>query len=67
MFDEFACEVRKEGQEVFIVVDGEKIAKRCLRTIDVAVNWIVLVPGWVVRDAGGGRTIEVIYEGATIH
>jgi hypothetical protein len=67
MFDDFACKVQKEGQEVFIVVDGEKIAKRGVHTIDVAVNWIVLVPGWIVRDADRGRTIEVVYEGATIH
>lgn len=67
MFDEFACEVQTEGQDVFIVVDGERIAKRPIRTIDVAMNWVVLVPGWVVRDADRGRSIEVTYEGATIH
>jgi hypothetical protein len=67
MFDEPACEVHNEGHDLFILVDGVKIAKRRIHTVDVAMNWIVLEPGWVVRDAERGRAIEVLYEGATIH
>jgi hypothetical protein len=67
MFDKPACEVSKEGPNFFILVDGEKIAKRGVHTVDVAMNWIVLEPGWVVRDADGGCAIEVFYEGATMH
>jgi hypothetical protein len=67
MFDKPACEVSKESPNFFILVDGEKIAKRGVHTVDVAMNWIVLEPGWVVRDADGGCAIEVFYEGATMH
>jgi hypothetical protein len=67
MFDETACEVHHEGDEVFLLVDGVKIAKRGMDAVDVAMNWIVLEPGWVVRDANRGLEIEIKYEGATVH
>jgi hypothetical protein len=30
-------------------------------------TWIVLEPGWIVRDVQSGEAIEVRYEGARIH
>jgi hypothetical protein len=67
MFDEPVCELQHEGQDVFILVDGVKIARRGICTADLGMNWIVLEPGWVVRDTDRGHAIEVLYEGATMH
>jgi hypothetical protein len=32
-----------------------------------AETWIMLEPGWTVRDVSGGHAIEVSYEPAPIH
>jgi hypothetical protein len=67
MDEEHTCELRNEGQDVFVIVDGVKIAKRTALACAYAGIWIVLEPGWVVRDAQRGQGVEVMYEGARIH
>jgi hypothetical protein len=32
-----------------------------------AMTWIMLEPGWIVRDVDQGNAIEVRFEGARIH
>jgi len=32
-----------------------------------AVTWVMLQPGWIVRDVQSGNAIEVRYEGARIY
>jgi hypothetical protein len=57
-----ACEIHKdENGDVFVLVGGMKIAKRGLPDTPQANTWIMLEPGWFVRDrlsfpAGAHRT-----------
>jgi hypothetical protein len=63
-----ACEIhRDENGDVFVLVGGTKIAKRGLPDTPLADTWIMLEPGWFVRDVKGGRAIEVSYEHSRMH
>jgi hypothetical protein len=53
---------RDENDDVFVIVAGVKIAKRGVRGTTGADTWIMLQPGWLVRDAEGGKAVEVRYE-----
>ncbi len=65
---QIVCEMqRDENNDLFVLVDGMKIAKRGLPGTPQAETWIMLEPGWTVRSVNGGRTIEVSYEPAQIH
>jgi hypothetical protein len=62
------CEIhRDENGDVFVLVGGVKIAKRGLPGTAHANTWIMLEPGWMVRDVKGGTTIEVSYEHVRMH
>jgi hypothetical protein len=62
------CEIQRDrNNDVFVLVDGMKIAKRGLPGTPQAETWIMLEPGWTVRDVKGGKAIEVRYEPAQIH
>jgi archaellum component FlaG (FlaF/FlaG flagellin family) len=66
--DEPICELhRDDNDDIFVLVDGVKIAKRGPPNTAQANTWIMLEPGWIVRDVKHGNTIEVRFEGATIH
>jgi hypothetical protein len=65
--DEPVCELHNDGENVFVLVDGMKIAKRGAPHAAQAQTWIMLEPGWIVRDVDHGNAIEVRYEGARIH
>ena len=66
--EEPVCEIHKDdNDDVFILIDGMKIAKRGLPDTAHAMTWIMLEPGWIVRDVDHGNAIEVWFEGATIH
>ncbi len=63
--DEPVCEIHKdENDDVFVLVGGVKIAKRGTPGTAHAGTWIMLQPGWMVRDVKGGMAIEVRYEHA---
>jgi hypothetical protein len=65
---EASCEIhRDENGDVFVLVGGVKIAKRGLPGTAHANTWIMLEPGWMVRDVKGGTAIEVRYEPARMH
>jgi hypothetical protein len=49
------------------LLTGLKIAKRGLPDTPQADTWIMLEPGWMVRDVKGGTAIEVCYERARMH
>ena len=55
------------GENIFVLIDGVKIAKRGLPGTAQADTWIMLEPGWMVRDVKGGKAIEVGYEPARMH
>jgi hypothetical protein len=70
--DDSVCELHDDGEDVFVLVDGVKIARRGRPDTAQAMTWIVLEPGWTVRDvqsgnAISGNAIEVRYEGARVH
>ena len=65
--DEPICELLNDGENTFVLVDGVKIAKRGRPDTAHAMMWIMLEPGWIVRDVHEGQAIEVRFEGATIH
>jgi hypothetical protein len=65
--DEPICELHNDGENVFALVNGMKIAKRGAPDTAQAQTWIVLEPGWIVLDVDHGNAIEVRYEGARIH
>ena len=57
------CQIhRDEKNDVFLLIDGVKIAKRGLPDTPHADTWIMLEPGWFVRDVKGGKAIGVSYE-----
>ena len=63
-----ACEIHRDGNgDVFVLVGGTKIAKRGLPDTVHADTWIMLEPGWLVRDVKGGKAIEVSYEHTRMH
>ncbi len=63
-----ACEIYKdENDDVFVLVGGVKIAKRALRGTAGTAAWIMLQPGWLVRDIKGGKAIEIRYEPTRMH
>jgi hypothetical protein len=67
MSDELTCEIQNDGQDVFVIVNGVRIAKRSNHAVAMHGHWIMLEPGWNVRDIRQGKAIEVRYEGASIH
>ena len=62
------CQIhRDENGDLFVLIDGTKIAKRGLPDTAHADTWIMLEPGWIVRDVKGGKAIEVRYEPTRMH
>jgi hypothetical protein len=55
------------GPLVAAFIGGTKIAKRGLPDTPQANTWIILEPGWFVRDVKGGKAIEVSYEHTRMH
>ncbi len=51
--------IEPEGSDIFVVVDGKKIAKREQHKE----TWIPLEPGYVVRNSTGGNAIDIDYDG----
>jgi hypothetical protein len=63
-----ACQIHKdENGDIFVLIGGMKIAKRGLPHTAHANTWIMLEPGWCLRDVQGGKAIEVSYEHTRIH
>jgi hypothetical protein len=62
MSDDPVCELHNDGDDVFVLVDGMKIAKRGRPYTAEALMWIMLEPGWIVRDVERGNAIEVRFE-----
>jgi hypothetical protein len=67
MNDYPVCELHNEGEDVFVLVDGVKIAKRGRPNNSQSVIWVMLEPGWMVRDIQSEDAIEIRYDGARVH
>jgi hypothetical protein len=53
--------VAGKPQDVFIKVDGRKIARRGYSHTPEAGTWVPIEPGWEVKDVQGGEEIWVRY------
>jgi hypothetical protein len=57
--------VESEGQDLFVIADGVKIAKRGHPGTPQAGQWVSLEPGWQVRNRR--NAIEIMHEGVRVH
>jgi hypothetical protein len=60
-------EVVSDGKDVFVVVDGVKVARRGYPGTPQAGTWVSIEPGWEVVDGKGMKTIGIRYNGAEVH
>jgi hypothetical protein len=60
-------EIKEIGGEVFVLVDGVKIAMRGASDSSRAGTWIPIEPGWTVLELDDGDTLQISYNGVTIH
>ena len=59
--------IEGDGRDIFIVIDGVRIAKRGSPGTPQAKTWVSLEPGWSVLDIEGSREIEVTHDGVRVH
>ena len=55
-----------DGIELYVLVDGKRIAKRGQPGTPQAGTWISLEPGWEVVSSPDYKTISISYGGVTI-
>ena len=55
------------GLDLFVFVDGVKIAKRGHAGTPQAGTWVSLEPGWSVVDVDYPQEIEVSHHGVRVH
>jgi hypothetical protein len=60
------CKIVSDGNDIFGLADGVKIAKRGLPGSPQAGGWVSIEPGWHVFDIGSGEGIELEYQGARV-
>jgi hypothetical protein len=54
------CKIESDGTDVFVVLNGVKIAKRGYPGTPQSKTWIPLEPGYTVLDCSNGA-IEVVF------
>jgi hypothetical protein len=59
------CEMKFDGKDVFVIIDGAPIAKRGHPGTRNAKRWIPLVHGYRVRDTRTGIVVE--FDGGDEH
>jgi hypothetical protein len=59
--------IEGDGRDLFVAVDGVKIAKRSHPGTQHAKMWVSLETGWSVLDCQGEDAIEISYEGVRVH
>ena len=63
-------EIKFTDTDIFVEVDGVKIAKRGHKGTRHAKTWVPLEPGWAVRDVGDleeTNQIEIEHHGVMVH
>jgi hypothetical protein len=60
-------EMISDGEDLFVVVNGVKVAKRGRPGTPQANTWVSLGPGWTVLDRNYPEEIEVMFEGVRMH
>jgi hypothetical protein len=56
-----------DGEDLFIAVNGLKVAKRARHGTEHAGMWIALEPGWSVSSNEDHSKIVVEYRGESVH
>jgi hypothetical protein len=66
--------IESDGHDIFVVVDGGKIAKRSHPDTPQAKTWVSLEPGWVVLDGPAltdpdeeSSYVEISHHGVRVH
>jgi hypothetical protein len=60
-------EIVSDGVDIFVVVDGVRIAKRGRPGTAQAGTWVSLEPGWTVASTPGHERIVVEFNGMRVH
>jgi len=60
-------EILYDGQDLCVVVDGLKIAKRGRANTPEAGKWVTLVQGWTVTSPADHSEITVEHDGRRVH
>jgi hypothetical protein len=60
-------EMTSDGTDIFIVVDGVKVAKRGRPNTPQAGTWVSLEPGWQVYDKDYPESVVVEHNGVRVH
>ena len=60
-------EVIADGRDMFVVVDGEKIARHGYPGTPQARTWISLEPGRQANDGEGLKSILITHDGVRVH
>ena len=61
------CQLIHDGEDIFVIWDGIKIAKRGKPGTPQAKTWISLEPGYEVQSPSDHSRIEVIHNGVKVH
>ena len=61
------CEMIVGDGEIFIVIDGIRVAQRGEPGTPHANTWVSIEPGWAVFVGADMRSIRVTYNGASVH
>jgi hypothetical protein len=62
-----AVQIVGTSNDIFVVVDGVRIAKRGQPKTLQAETWISLEPGWVVYSPPDHETITIEHNGVEVH
>jgi len=61
------CEVERTERDLFVVLDGVRIAKRGYPGTPEAETWVQLVPGYTVRDNTNLTDFIIEMDGVRVH
>ncbi len=55
-----------DGEDIFVTVDGVKIAKRGHPDTPHAKTWIALEPGWAVTSSADHSKLNIAFDGPAV-
>jgi hypothetical protein len=61
------AEIMCDGRDLFVLLDGVKIAKRGEPGSALAAQWISIEPGYRVLDGADGSEIVIQHHGVALH
>jgi hypothetical protein len=67
MLKEPEVDIVSDGKDIYVVVDGQRIAKRGHPNTRHAGTWVTLVPGYIVTSPRDHSTVSIEFNGVRIH